>query len=71
MTLYTKNNCPLCNVIKVKMAQTNLQYEVSMDEDRMEELHLDRLPVLELDDGTLLEFKQILNYIEEVKQNEN
>ena len=71
MTLYTKNNCPLCNVIKIKMAQTNLQYEVSMDEDRMEELHLDRLPVLELDDGTLLEFKQILNYIEEVKQNEN
>ena len=71
MTLYTKNNCPLCNVIKVKMAQTNLQYKVNMDEDRMEELHLDRLPVLELDDGTLLEFKQILNYIEEVKQNEN
>ena len=71
MTLYTKNDCPLCNVVKVKMSRTNLQYEVSMDEDRMNELQLDRLPVLELDDGTLLEFKQILNYIEEVKQNEN
>lgn len=67
MVLYTKHDCPLCNVVKVKLAQTNLQYEISMDENRMEELQLDRLPVLELDDGTLLEFKQILNYIEEAK----
>lgn len=71
MTLYTKTDCPLCNVVKVKMAQANIDYINSFDEEKMNELNIDRLPVLQLDNGELLEFRAILNYIEEVKNNEN
>ena len=71
MTLYTKTDCPLCNVIKVKLAQFNINYTSCTDEEKMEELNIDRLPVLQLDNGELLEFKAILNYIEEVKNDEN
>lgn len=71
MTLYTKTDCPLCNVVKIKMSQAGLDYTSCQNEDKMNELNIDRLPVLQLDTGELLEFKAILNYIEEVKNNEN
>ena len=71
MTLYTKTDCPLCNVVKVKMVQAGIEYETCMNEDKMNELNIDRLPVLQLDNGELLEFKAILNYIEEVRNNED
>lgn len=71
MTLYTKIDCPLCNVVKVKMVQAGIDYTPCINEDKMNELNIDRLPVLQLDTGELLEFKAILNYIEEVKNNEN
>ena len=67
MVLYTKQDCPLCSVIKVKLGIAEIPYETCTSEEKMEELGIDPLPVLVLDDGTKLGFKQILNYIEEDK----
>jgi hypothetical protein len=35
-----------------------------MNEEEMDKLNIDRVPVLQLDNGMLLEFKEILQYIE-------
>lgn len=66
MTLYTKLDCPLCSVVKLKMDNAGIEYDASLNEAEMEELGIDMLPVLKTDDGRLLSFKEIINYIGEV-----
>ena len=68
MKLYTKLDCPLCNVIKVKMNNANIPYDISMNEKEMESLNIDKLPVLITDEGEQLEFKDILKYLEQYQQ---
>ena len=64
MILYTKLDCPLCTVAKLKLNAAEIDYEISTDEEIMDKLNLDRLPVLQLSNGTLLSFKEILQYID-------
>lgn len=66
MILYSLPNCPLCKVTKVKMQKANIAFEECQDEEVLKLKNIDRLPVLEKDDGELLDFKEILNYISEV-----
>lgn len=67
MILYTTTTCPRCNVVKVKMNQANLSYEVSTDIEQMEKLKIKQVPMLQLDDGTLLDFSGIIAYLKEVQ----
>jgi glutaredoxin len=46
MILFTKPDCPLCSVVKVKLNSANISYVISQDEERMEALGINRLPVL-------------------------
>ena len=64
MVLYTKLDCPLCNVAKIKLNATGIDYTISMNEEEMDKLNIDRVPVLQLDDGMLLSFQEIIKYIE-------
>ena len=64
MILYTKLDCTLCNVAKIKLNATGIDYTISMNEEEMDKLNIDRVPVLQLDNGMLLEFKEILQYVE-------
>lgn len=66
MILYTKDGCPMCNVIKMKLDNARIKYEINQNEKEMEELGIDMIPVLKTDKGNLLSFKEILGYIEEV-----
>lgn len=54
----------MCSVAKVKLNLAGIKYDVSMNEEEMEKLNIDSLPVLKLDSGMLLGFKEILQYIE-------
>ena len=64
MVLYTKLDCPLCNVAKIKLNATGIDYTISMNEAEMDKLNIDRVPVLQLDNGMLLSFQEIIKYIE-------
>lgn len=61
--LYTLN-CPICKVVKQKLDDANIEYEVCTDTDKMASLGIDTLPVLSVD-GKLLHAKQIYEYIRE------
>ena len=63
MTLYTKTDCPLCRVAKIKLGAAGVEYTNCSDINKMEELGIDQLPVLVLDDNTQLNFKQIVDYV--------
>jgi len=71
MTLYTKHDCPLCNVVKLKLNVSEIPYDICTDEKKMEELNIDALPVLILDSGEKLEFKQIIDFIKEKEEKSN
>ena len=65
MILYTKSECPLCTVTKVKLQSQEIPFEICMNEKEMDELGIDRLPVLKTDDGELLEFSEIMKRLRE------
>lgn len=65
MILYTKLECPLCAVTKVKLQAQEIPFEICMDEKEMDKLGIDRLPVLKTDNGELLEFSEIIKRLKE------
>ena len=69
MILYTKQGCPLCSVVKVKLNTFGIPYKNETNMEKMLAMGFKTLPILQLDDGTLLQFKEILNYIAEGKFN--
>ena len=64
MILYTKPECPLCTVAKVKLNANEIDYTISTNEEEMDRLNIDSLPVLQLDNGMLLNFQEIIKYID-------
>ena len=65
MILYTKSECPLCTVTKVKLNTQGIDFEICTDEAEMEKLGIDRLPVLKTDNGELLDFSEIMKRLKE------
>ena len=65
MILYTKSECPLCTVTKVKLNTRRIDFEICTDEAEMEKLGIDRLPVLKTDNGELLDFSEIMKRLKE------
>ena len=65
MILYTKSECPLCTVTKVKLNAKNIPFDICMDETEMDKLGIDRLPVLKTDNGELLDFSEIMKRLKE------
>ena len=53
MTLYTKDDCPRCDMIKAKLKAKNVEFVEVKDESIIEGLGIDFLPVLQIDDELL------------------
>ena len=65
MILHTTETCPKCKVVKMKLEQANINVDINQDISVMEALGIQQVPVLELGDGTLLDFPSIIKYIAE------
>lgn len=44
--LFTKTDCPLCAVVKTKLNAAQIEYTNCMDEEEMDKLNIEQLPVL-------------------------
>lgn len=64
MILFSKQDCPLCSVAKIKLNNADIQYNVCEDENKMKELGITMLPVLQLDSGQKLSFQEIIEYLQ-------
>ena len=49
MTLYTKENCPRCKVLKMKLDKKNIEYNEVQDIDTLIEKGIKQAPILEVD----------------------
>ena len=64
MTLYT-SGCPNCRLLKQKLDDKKLNYNIVDDVDKMVELGFTRVPVLEVD-GKYLDFNEALMYLQNI-----
>lgn len=56
--------CPKCNVLKAKLDNKNIKYDVVSNVDIIMSKGISTVPVLEID-GQLLEFKKSVDWVNE------
>ena len=62
--LYTLPTCPRCSVVKKKLDEAHIDYEICEDEKEMEEKGIDLLPAMEAgQDEEIMDFAAILAFI--------
>lgn len=62
--LYSLPTCPRCSVVKKKLDEAHIEYEVCENEKEMEEKGIDLLPAMEVDQNEeRMDFSAILAFI--------
>ena len=63
MILYTQG-CVKCDVLKKKLEQKDLSFIIESNNiQKIIDAGIDFMPVLELDNGKLLQFNEAINYV--------
>lgn len=63
-------NCPRCRVLKKKLDDKNIQYEIHTDIEEMLSLGLVNAPALELENGNILDFGEAIIWIGGYNENQ-
>ena len=58
-------HCPRCRIIETKLKQKNIEYEENNNVEEMKAKGFQEAPKLELADGTIMDFKQAVEWIKE------
>ena len=64
IVLYT-NHCPLCDFLKEQLDSKGIAYTVFDDVAEMARMGLNRMPVLSIEQGKFLSYKQALQWLRE------
>ena len=56
-------DCPACKVLEKKLTQKNLPYEKITDRNIFTQLNIDTFPVMQIDNGPLMNYKDSNNWI--------
>lgn len=64
ITLYTID-CPMCRVLEKKLNEKNVKFLTKNDKKELIKLGFYNLPVLEVEEGQFMNFKEAMNWIEE------
>lgn len=67
--LYT-THCPKCKILKKKLDELNIEYDIIEDVDIMLELGMSQVPILEID-GVRLDFTEANNWVNKQKKMED
>ena len=60
-----EHGCPRCKVLKAKLDNSGIQYETVNDVKVMKMKGFDEAPKLEVEDGTIMGFKEAVDWIKE------
>ena len=55
--------CPKCKVLTMKLDKKNINYEVCEDTDEMLSLGIKAAPMLQVEDGTILNFTDAIKWV--------
>lgn len=65
--LYTID-CINCSRLENKLRESNIRYEVCRDREKMRNLGMSHMPVLQTDENTFLNFKEAMKWINNQKE---
>lgn len=68
MIVYS-TGCPMCKKLLKRLEESNIDYTLCTDEPAMEKKGIDRVPMLETDEGQLLDFGQAVQFIKAKENN--
>lgn len=63
MILLYSTHCPRCNVLEDKLNRKSVSFSIVDNEEEILKKGIKAVPVLQLEDGTLLEFAQANQWI--------
>ena len=67
ITLYTSDTCGICRMVKLKLEKKGIPYQNEKNIDDLVALGIQRLPVMKLEDGTMMvSVTEINNWINEL-----
>lgn len=66
MINFFTTSCPKCKILKKKMDDKGISYNTVTDIEVMTALGLDSVPVLQFDDGALMDFGKAIKWVNEV-----
>ena len=66
ITIYSKEGCPKCRVLKMKLDKKGIEYAECLDTEKMQEMGLKSLPVMLCADGELLKFEEAVKYVNQL-----
>ena len=69
MILFTLPTCPKCKVVKMKLAKAGIEYTLNENEEALLALGVKSAPQAQLEDGTILDFDGLIDYIRMVEAN--
>ena len=58
-------HCPKCKVLEKKLELANIDFEIVDDLDIMREIGMHSAPALQVNENTILNFKEALTWIKE------
>lgn len=67
VVLYT-TGCPICEMLKAKLDEADISYEINEDVEEMKRLGITHVPVLCVG-GALLDTRAALTYVKEMSEN--
>lgn len=62
MIILFSTNCPRCKVLESKLDEKGINYSVVDDVEKMIELGMTTMPILEVD-GVRMNFKEAINWV--------
>lgn len=68
MIVYS-TGCPMCKKLLKRLEESNIDYTLCTDEAAMGKKGIDRVPMLETDEGQLLDFGQAVQFIKAKENN--
>lgn len=63
MILYTLPGCPMCDLLADRLAQFEIPCSVVTDTEQMHAKGIQTVPMLEDEDGNLMNFAQAVKYL--------
>lgn len=63
---FYSTDCPKCRVLKKKLDEKNINYNIVTDIEVMMDMGIDSVPMLQIDGGILMNFSESIKWINEV-----
>lgn len=61
-TILYSTRCPRCRIITSKLKANHIEFTINSDTEEMRSKGFTEVPMLQLDDGTILNFREAINW---------